>query len=193
MTIKKGNKIFDVSIDLAFLSNDRYFQLVEKVPEIFKRIQMVTLDAFAPFAELGKELAVARHGYKERDDWREATRDSDYINAVKSLLLANGVYVNENDDNLLDDDEGTCIELVVTFNGSELKTKAFFREETKAEMDEFLAATSNEPRKNVLASAKKYPKNGEYLNYFRHSTQRLRIMLMTKFRYGTRSKRFIVP
>lgn len=166
LSIQKGNVVFDVAIEFSPLSDERYLAFADSYPNFAKKIKTLTFDLYSPLAELGRELAVARHGYKERSDWREKTRDSDYINAMKGLLTVRVADNTENAETLLDDDEETYIELISNFNGEEKKTKVWFREETKTEMDEFLAAVGDEPRKGVLASAKKISKERRLFELF---------------------------
>lgn len=155
LTIAKGDKQFDVAIEFAPISNDEWFELMVAVPAGAKRIKTISIELFAPYAKLGREKAAARFGYKEKSNWREATRDSDFISGLKGYL--NVVADNESiaTDDLLDDDADTPIKLKSEIEGVDWETCIYFREETKAEMDEFLAALSNQPDKTALATHKK--------------------------------------
>ncbi len=172
LTVTKGGKSYDVAIELSKITADEYFQLMEDIPNGAKRIKTVSVDLFAPYAALGKEKAVARYGYKNRDDWRVATRDSDYISAVKSYLDVSAQTETVETGDLLDDDDETAILLISNFGGRETNTSIFFREETKAEMDEYLAALGDQPQKNAIASNKKISKERRLFALYEAMTTR---------------------
>lgn len=155
LTIAKGEHQFDVAIEIAPVSNDEWFELIEAVFAGVKRIKTVSVEMFAPYAKLGREKAIARFGYKENPNWREATRDSDFISALKAYLNVVADTESIATDDLLDDDADTPIKLKSEILSIDWETVIYFREETKAEMDEFLAALSNQPNKIILASHKK--------------------------------------
>ncbi|MCY7374751.1 MAG: hypothetical protein LH472_02110 [Pyrinomonadaceae bacterium] len=156
--IEKGGKNYEVAIELSPITDEDYFQLMDDVAAAARRIKIISIDLFEPFAELGRRKAVARYGYKERDDWKTATRNVDYISAVKSYFHVSAEPESVDTKELLDDDAATQIRLLPSFAGREVETFISFREENKAQMDEFLAALSGQPNKSALASSKKVSK-----------------------------------
>jgi hypothetical protein len=173
MQIPRGDKTFNVSVDLAPIPDEDYFKLLEEIPENAKRVKTISVELFAPFANLGRRLAVARHGFKERPDWREATDDVYFINAVKGVLECVPVMEGAATDELLDDDAEIKVTLKSPFNGKECLTHVYFREESAEEMDEFFAALRGEPQKGVLASAKRISKERRLFALFEKT--RLRV------------------
>ncbi|MDQ3747967.1 MAG: hypothetical protein M3367_02965 [Acidobacteriota bacterium] len=155
LTIAKGDKQFDVAIELAPVTDDEWFQLMADVPAGAKRIKTISVELFAPYAKLGREKLVNRFGYKDNPNWKLATRDKDCISALKSYLnvVANKDAIETDD--LLDDDVDTPVALSSEIVSIDWETTIYFREETKAEMDEFLAAFNNAPDKTAIATHKK--------------------------------------
>ncbi len=155
LTISKGGREFGVAIEFAPVSNDEWFDLMSAIPEAVKRVKRVSIELFAPFAELGRAKAVARYGYKEKPDWRTATRDSDFISGLKSYLNVVADIESIATDDLLDDDADTPIKLKSEIEGFDWETCIYFREESKTEMDEFIALLNDQPNKTALATHKK--------------------------------------
>lgn len=161
LTIVRGERIFEVSILMGPMQDEQFFKLMEKVPENAKRVKGVSLELFAPYADLGRQLATGREGYVQREDWRQKTPSYDFIGAMQSYLHVTTAKADDTVDSdleLLDDDAEVPVSLTPAFNGQECRTRIFFREETKDQMDEYLAAIGGEPQKNVIASHKKISK-----------------------------------
>lgn len=156
LTVWRGDAAFDVAIEMNPLSDEDYFALMEEIPAHAKRVKAISTDFFAPLAEAGKRLAIARHGYREREDWREKTHPHDFVSAI-SLYLS--VSVDENvprASGLLDDDEDVRILLDSHFSGAECRTSVFFKGwETQSQRDEYLAAREGKPQAGRIASHKR--------------------------------------
>lgn len=166
----QGDKTFNVEVEIAPISDEDYFKLLEEIPENAKKIKGVSVDLFMPFANLGRRLAVARYGFKERSDWRERMNDTYFISAVQGVLECSATSDEEViKDELLDDDAVIRIPLRAPFNGRECETEIFFREESKEEMDEFFAALRGDPKKGVLASAKKISKERRLFDLYQET------------------------
>ena len=158
LTITKGSKSYDVAIELEPITDDEYFQLIDDALDSAKKLKSVSIELFQPRADLARKKAIARYGYVENKDWKTATKDADFISALDSYLQVSANTESESVEDLLDDSDETPIVLASVFNGIETKTTIYFREETKAQMDEFLAIDGGLPQKNALASHKKISK-----------------------------------
>jgi hypothetical protein len=160
ITVPRGEKNFHVSFKMNPLSDERFFKMVEQVPEQIKRIRIPSPEVFLPYAEVGRQLAIERFGYKPNPNWREKTHPHDFISAVIALTEVDFYFegLEATEDELLDDDAEVPIKLISAFDGEECITTIWFQEETKEVMDEYFALQQNQPRKNVLASAKKVSK-----------------------------------
>lgn len=158
LKIPKGERLHNVEWQMNPLSDEEYFALMERMPENAKRVATLSVELLAPYAELGKQKAISRKGYKERADWRERTHPHDYISMVQSYLSVTADNKSFSTDELLDDDAETPVTLISSFNGEKAITVCYFAEEKQADIDEFLAALNNEPPKNALASAAKESK-----------------------------------
>lgn len=162
-SVTRGGKTFRVSHTIQPPSNERFFQLQDEVEESLSRAKKASSIVFDPKLALWKELVISRGGFKDRDDWKDITHPSDAVGIINALLHVNVQAEEEqdvtNDDELLDDDAL----YVVAFNaqqGNALLTglSHSFRQESKAEMDEYLAIMSDQPNSNELASAVKMSK-----------------------------------
>lgn len=166
-TITRGGKSFRVSHTVQPPSNERFFQLQEDIDETLSRAKKASTLVFDPKLILWKEIVISRTGFVDRDDWKEATHPSDAVGVINAMLHIEVQAEEEqdvtNDDELLDDDAL----YVVAFNaqqGNALLTNLShsFRQESKAEMDEYLAIISDQPSPNVMASAVKMSKAERY-------------------------------
>lgn len=156
LDIHKGSKVYDVSWEMNPLDDETFFTLTDELPENARRLKdKVSTEIFMPLAEIGSTLAIKRHGYKERADWKEKTKPADYVSIMNTILKAEIITDEINTDELLDDSEETPVTLSVVFNGVEIRPIIYFKEETQAQIDEFLAIMAQQPQRNVLASAKK--------------------------------------
>lgn len=158
--INRGGKDFRVSHTIKPPSNERFFQLQSEIEDSLARAKKSSTTIFDPKFDLWKEIALSREGFKERDDWKEVTHPSDAVGVINALLHVQIQAEEEmditNDDELLDDEAL----YVVAFNAQQGNTlitglSHSFRQESKAEMDEYLAIMANEPNSNELASAVK--------------------------------------
>lgn len=159
LEIAKGSKVFRVCHHLKPLSDERFFELEDKVQLSIKRLKKLSTDIFNPRHDLWKELAIKREGYTEREDWLEVTKEADAVQAVNALLYAEIIPADDEESGLLDDEAETPISFRAMFSGTLVELTHFFREETKAEKDRYFSITANEPDSNVLASAVKKSKN----------------------------------
>lgn len=158
--VNRGGKDFRVAHTVQPPSNDRFFQLQSELEDSLTRAKKASTIVFDPKFALWKEIALSRDGFKDRDDWKEVTHPSDAVGVVNALLHVQVQTEDEmeitNEDELLDDEAL----YVVGFNAQQgnallIGLSHSFREESKAEMDEYLAIMANEPNPNELASAVK--------------------------------------
>jgi hypothetical protein len=165
--VTRGGKTFRVSHTVQPPSNERFFQLREAVEEALTRAKKVSSFVYDPHVELWKEIALSREGFKERDDWKEVTHPSDAVGVLNALFHITPLAEEEqditNDDELLDDEAL----YVVAFHAQQGNTLLpnlthSFRQESKAEMDEYLAIMSDQPNPNALASSEKMSKAERY-------------------------------
>lgn len=162
-TITKNGRDFPVAHVLNPLTNARYFDFQEQVTQMAERLKKLTTSIYEPKDALWLELVDSREGYKERDDWKAATHQSDRLAAINAFLhtqiLDDSEIDVENKDELFDDDDLTTISFNVMYNGGLLTGMTHsFRQETKLEMNAFLALETDEPNPNTLASAVKKSK-----------------------------------
>lgn len=166
LQIPRGEKLFDVSIELNPLSDADYLELLKEVPAAAKKLKGLSTELFAPFAEVAKKLAVARHGYAPRADWREKTHPNDYVGAMLLYLTVSALPENETAETneLLDDEADVKIPLKSVFSGYDCFTSISFKGwETQEQRDEYIAAKEGQPRKNALASHSKLSKEERLL------------------------------
>lgn len=144
------------------VSDERYFQYVVEAGRAAKQIernQALETAFFEPNVKLFDEFVSDRIGFAENPDWKEKTAEFTKSNSTKKYFSAEVIEkdaIPAEESELLDDSEETFeTYLNVVQNGVLIGTTHYWREETKDEMDEYLAILANAPRKNVLASAKK--------------------------------------
>jgi hypothetical protein len=169
LSITKNKKSFRVIHRLLPLSDERYFALERARREVQKRLIKrgdLGVFSFDPNAELWNDLAIERIGYAPTPDWKAKTYYLDKTSAITALLHAQIIDETDADDadadELLGDDDFE-VNLRVLQSGVLIETAHYFREETKAEMDEFLAIMSEKPNPNALASATKREELSERL------------------------------
>jgi len=153
LKLAKGNRLHNVEWEINPITDDEFFALMEAMPDNAKRVNRLSVELLAPFAELGKKKALSRKGYKERADWREKTKIQDYISIMQSYLYVVADDKSFSTDELLDDEAETPVSLIAGFSGKKVKTVCYFKEESQDDMDEFIAARDGAPPKNALASA----------------------------------------
>lgn len=162
LELEKSGQTFRLYHNLQPLSNDRYCEFQNRITELATRIKKLTTAILEPQHELWKELIDTREGYKERADWKEATHTNDAVAVITALLM---VQVLEN--NEIEPKEGAPVYdeaalHIIAFramqSGALLTLSHSFREETKAEADEFLAIEANQSDDNNLASHDKVSK-----------------------------------
>lgn len=159
LKIRKGTREFDVAIEFAPSSDEEWFELMEAIPAAARRLKSVSVELFAPYAALGRNKAVARYGYADNPNWKTATRDSDYISAMKGYFdVWADTETVETSKELLDDEAESPVKLISNFNERECETQIFFQEASKDQTDEFMGALAGLPNKTALASAKKVSK-----------------------------------
>jgi len=144
------------------LTDERYFAFQLEMEERLGKGDGVNTDMiFGPKHRLWKELVTGREGYVERDDWKEKTHYTDANKAIDyliSILLTDIKKSSEETDGelLFDDDALTTIPFSTMYNGINIQGMSHsFRQETKAEMDAFMAIENGEANPNELASAEK--------------------------------------
>jgi len=162
-TISKNGREFPVAHILKPLSNERFFLLQEDVQRMADRIKKLSTTMFEPKQKLWDELVESREGYKEREDWRQATHQSDCLAAINALLHVQTIDESDAEaddtDELFDDDALTKISFNAMFNGVLITNMSHsFRQESKAEMNTFMALETDDTNPNALASAVKQSK-----------------------------------
>lgn len=159
-------KLYRVGHTFKPLNDDRYFQYVDEVGKAANRIaqtEVLETQNFAPQEKLWNELASDRIGYaKNPEDWKERTALFVKANAIKLFLQVGAVPIETEEaeeGELLDDSEELFeTKLNCVQNAIAITTSHFWREETREEMDEFLAIQAGAPQKGVLASGVKKTK-----------------------------------
>jgi len=162
LTLTKNGKDFRVSFTMKPLSNERYFAFELEVSKMNEKAKRVSTDLYIPKEKLWSDLVESRAGYKETPDWKTATRQTDAVAAIQAILhtqvLAENEIEQETDEELFDDDALTAIPFRALQSGVLITLTHSFRQETKAEMDEFLAIETDATNQNALASAVKLSK-----------------------------------
>jgi len=162
-TITKNGKDFPVAHVLKPLSDSRYFEFQEQMSTMADRLKRLSTSMYGPKDALWQELVESREGYREREDWKESTHQSDRLAVVNALLtvhLTDEPVDVESEDELFDDESLVVIPFQAMYNGALLLNLSHsFRQETKHEMDSFLSIETDEPDPNILASAAKRSKS----------------------------------
>jgi len=160
LLLTKSGKEFRVSHTLNPLTDERYFSFLTDTLDSIQKAKKLTTDFYGAKYRLWSDLVISRQGYKERRDWKEVTHQSDCIAVINALLhiqILDDTDANTATDDVLFDDESLS---VIAFNAMQSgvlisNMTHSFREESKAEMDEYLAIKSNDPVPNTIASAVK--------------------------------------
>lgn len=162
-SIEKNGRNFPVAHVLKPLSNERFFLLQEEILRMAERIKRLSTTMYEPKDKLWLDLVESREGYVEREDWQKSTHQSDRLAAINALLHIQTLDGPENEteevDELFDDDALTKISFNAMFNGVLITNMSHsFRQESKAEMNTFLALETDDTDPNALASAVKKSK-----------------------------------
>jgi hypothetical protein len=136
----------------------RWFQFLAETEDIAAKSKRASTDMYKAHCSLWSDLVESREGYKERDDWKKVTHQSDQIAAIAALLTVFIVPENEieadTDEVLYDEDALTKVSFRTVFNSAFLGEMSHsFAQESKAQMDEFLAIQAG--LSNAVASAEK--------------------------------------
>lgn len=164
LILHKNGKQYNLCHIIAPLDPDRFFEMERAAEQTASKLKKLSTDIYGPKQKLWSDLVQGREGYKDRADWKTATHQSDCIAVINALLHAD-VLSNDDteittDEILFDDEELTVIAFNALQSGALITNMMHsFRQETKAEMDEFLALQTNEPNPNELASAIKLTKS----------------------------------
>lgn len=160
LTLSKNGIDYPITHILGPLDNKRYFEMQLEIEELAGEGEGVNSDLFfGPKHNVWKDIATGREGYKQRDDWREKTHPTDCAKAIDfmiNIVMQDSKAEDAPEGELLfDEDELTIIKFNCQYNGNLLKGLSHsFRQETKAEMDAFMAIeTGRTP--DTLASAEK--------------------------------------
>lgn len=173
--IRNGKRVLQkarLTHTLGPLSDIRYFEYeaeTEAFETKFRRTQKATSSIFEPKIKLWNELAEAGTGYGEKFDWKESVHQSDKIRAIDALLqieiLDPDLIEYDVETEIVESDvefrseDNMAIPFRTMFSGALLLNMAHaFRQETKAELDEFFAIEGNDPMPNALASSQKITK-----------------------------------
>lgn len=162
-TISKNGRDYPVAHILKPLSNERFFLMQEEILRMAERIKRLSTTMYEPKDKLWLDLVISREGYVEREDWQASTHQSDRIAAINALLHIQTLDGPENEteevNELFDDDALTKISFNAMFNGVLVANMSHsFRQESKAEMNTFLALETDDTDPNQLASAVKKSK-----------------------------------
>jgi hypothetical protein len=157
MEIQKGGKTFPVNHVINPISDERFFELELEIEQITKRAKSLSSDLYKPKHQLWKEVAESVTGYGKSDEWREKMYQADAVQALNAVLHCEVVTETEETgkDEVLEFDALTPIRLRVLQSGVLTEKVHNYREETKAEMDEYLSIVTSAPNPNALASAEK--------------------------------------
>lgn len=141
--------------NLAPLTDARFFQLERERDEAKKRLVKaggLSTEAYAPNTALWDDLAQSIEGFAPDAEWKTKTHFLDKTNAIGAFLHTAEVEEEDPlDDDLLTFDATFEVKLSVLQSGVLIETTHVFREETKAEFDEYLAIMSSKPRAGALA------------------------------------------
>lgn len=162
LRLEKPGQTFTVYHNLEPLTNERYFEYQNDIVDLASRIKKISTAITSPQQKLWAELVTGRAGYKERDDWKEKTHPNDAVAAIAALLsvqvLDNSEIESSDKAAVYDEDELTVISFRALQSGVLMTLSHSFREETKAEADEFLAIDVGQADENNLAAAEKMSK-----------------------------------
>lgn len=163
LTIEKNGQEFVVRHNLAPLTNERFFEYSDQVETVVKRLKNLSTAILDPQYKLWLDLVQGREGYKDRDDWKAATHRNDAVAAIAGLIhvrvLDNEEVEAVNEVVVYDEDALTEITFHALQGGVLLTLSHSFREETKAEADEYMSIEVNQPNDSNLASAERLSKN----------------------------------
>lgn len=175
--IRNGKRILQkarLTHTLIPLSNERYFEYeaeTERLSDKVKRTLKLSMALWEPKLKLWDDLAESVTGYPEK----EAVHPSDRIRAVEALLeveildpdlIEFDIETETVEDvGTIDIDEFTAIPFRTMYAGAVILNMSHsFRQETKAEVEEFFAIEGDEPTPGVLASAVKLTKAEKLYN-----------------------------
>jgi hypothetical protein len=159
LTLTKNGRDYTLYHNISPLTDERYLQLENEIARENKRAaKRVTSEIYNPKFRLWQEIVESREGYRDRTDWKESTHPSDAIAVIQALLFAqvldeSDTEVAEPQDDLYDDEALTGVSIRALQSGALLTLTHYFRQETKAEMDEFYSIVADQPNSNTLASA----------------------------------------
>lgn len=157
LDVTLGRKTFRVSHTLGMLSDERYFKFALEQEEMVRRAKKLTTGIYEPKHKLWKELAESVSGYGESADWKDQMYQADAVSAVNALLRCDPVRESEEvaEGEVLEFNRKIPVTLKVMQSGILIEVTHYYREETKSQMDAYLAIISNAPDPNALASSVK--------------------------------------
>lgn len=159
LSIPKNGRDYRLVHNLKPLENDRWIELQNDILLQSTRSAKVTSDIIRPQYNTWLDLVESVEGYKARDDWKEHIHINDGVAAVTAVMhthiLDNEAVEVSEDAAEYDDELPTKISFRALQSGALLTLSISYREETKAERDEYLAILTNAPNENAIASAEK--------------------------------------
>lgn len=155
--VEQNNKTYQLTHVIKPLTDERFFQLEKERAAIIKKIgkkSTLSIEIYKPLENVWNELAVERTGAKPREDWKERTHYLDKANVITALTRIEIISEGEDEttEDLFDDEANFTIYAKVFFNNNFLPVTFYFKQESKAQMDEFVAILQDKPNANALAS-----------------------------------------
>lgn len=161
LNLDKNGKTFRIVHKMNPLSFERYFQFQENEQSTITRLKKISTAMAEPVYRLWTELCEGVEGYVFHDkaDWKVRVHRNDAMAAVSGLLFIQVLDDSDMEDDeteeLYDDEKPSKVQFRAMYSGALVTLAHHFREMSKAEADEFLAISTNQPNDVQLASAVK--------------------------------------
>jgi hypothetical protein len=162
LNLDKNGKTFRIIHKLNPLSFERYFQFQENEQSTITRLKKISTAMAEPIYRLWSELCEGVEGYifHDKADWKIRVHRNDTMAAISGLLFLqilddSETEAEEDDQELYDDEKPSKVVFRAMYSGALVTLTHHFREMSKAEADEFLAISTNQPNDAQLASAVK--------------------------------------
>jgi hypothetical protein len=156
LVIEKGNRKFEVSHKLAPLTDERYFTFAADVEKKMRQAQDMNIDVYETKETLWNDLALEITGYAKEENWKQTPHIFDKIHSINAIVFSE-VFDDEAEETDEKDLPGrdflTRIKIRALQSATLVGMTHFIKEESKADLDEFLRIQGGAPPKIVLATA----------------------------------------
>jgi hypothetical protein len=163
LNLDKNGKTYRIVHKLQALDFARYFQFQSTEQSTITKLKRISTAMAEPIYRLWFELCEGVEGYVFHDkaDWKSRVHRNDAMAAISGILFVQVLDDTEIEadeaetEELYDDEKPTKIVFRAMYSGALVTLTHHFREMSKAEADEFLAISTNQPNDAQQASAVK--------------------------------------